>query len=783
MTTLFSKKIKTIGELTIRPINLADDASFIYEWVTQPYAEYWGMQHYSKEEFLECYEALLSPEHYNAYIGERNGIPVFLVEQYDPAYDLLNEHIHIQKGDTGMHILLAPPVEYIPGFSWFVFRTVMEFLFSDSGTKRVVVEPDVRNDKIHKLNKKAGFIYKKHISFPHKTAWLAICNRFDFEAALQSINDLETAEYLPSSLAWNKVNRNLIRKAISETAHELILEPELVEEHTFGSQYRLQVADGVSYYFDAIIRSLEHWDVDSLSISRIENGRETKLDALRFIQEFQHELAIPDEFLPTYLEEITNTLQSKAYLSEHEKFSVSELVDRDFQEIEHAMTEGHPCFIANSGRIGFGNSDFFNYSPEASESFRLVWLAAHKDFTTFTAVSESYVDFIKRELSEEDLAAFSRQLHDRGLEENEFWYIPVHPWQWDNKISRIYTPDLCSGRLIYLGESSDQYSPQQSIRTLFNTSDSKKHYVKTALSILNMGFLRGLSAHYMKSTPAITQWITDYLQADPELKLCGFQMLDELATIGYESEVYAPLGYRHPNNKMLAALWRQSPAEKLKPGQKAFTMASLLHLDTNNQSFLMQLIQRSGKSADEWIEAYLNVYLRPLIHCLYQYHLVFMPHGENCLLVVEEGLPVGLLMKDITEEIMLFDEELPLNASVERVRTKASDEMQVLAIYTDVFDCFFRFLTAILEAHGAYPSTLFWNKVSECILNYQKAHPELDSEFKRLDLFREVFKRVCLNRLQLSNTKNMLDLSNPIESLKAEGFLLNPLYAAITETV
>ena len=30
------------------------------------------------------------------------------------------------------------------------------------------------------------------------------------------------------------------------------------------------------------------------------------------------------------------------------------------------MTEGHPCFVANNGRLGFGVDDYLRYAPEAA---------------------------------------------------------------------------------------------------------------------------------------------------------------------------------------------------------------------------------------------------------------------------------------------------------------------------------------------------------------------------------------------------------------------------------
>ena len=66
-------------------------------------------------------------------------------------------------------------------------ETVLAALFAEPSVRRVVVEPDVRNDKIHQLNRYAGFVYHGEIALPHKRAALAFCTRAQFDAHLQAI--------------------------------------------------------------------------------------------------------------------------------------------------------------------------------------------------------------------------------------------------------------------------------------------------------------------------------------------------------------------------------------------------------------------------------------------------------------------------------------------------------------------------------------------------------------------------------------------------------------------
>ncbi len=62
--------------------------------------------------------------------------------------------------------------------------------------------------------------------------------------------------------------------------------------------------------------------------------------------------------------------------------------------------------------------------------------------------------------------------------------------------------------------------------------------MKTALSILNMGFMRGLSSYYMRTTPDINDWLQQLVSQDDYLQLKGFSILREVAAIGYSNPYY-----------------------------------------------------------------------------------------------------------------------------------------------------------------------------------------------------------------------------------------------------
>lgn len=602
-------------------------------------------------------------------------------------------------------------------------------------------------------------------------------NAAAIDTSRQAVEHLQPA-------TWEKVNRLLVRKAIAEFSHERLFEPRAIVKDGVWCEYVLAAEDSdIEYRFRAQLLFLEHWLIDAGSISKQKAGSPAAVDAMEFFIEFAPRLGIKPAMLPVYLEEIASTLYGSAYKHARGGLPVRQLAMADFQEIEAAMMEGHPCFVANNGRIGFDAVDYRRYAPEVGERLSLVWIAVHRELAVVACIDGlDYEAHLATELGEQTLAEYRNVLVALGLDPADYLFMPVHPWQWHNKITSIFSAAIATRRIVLLGKSRDSYQAQQSIRTFFNHSAPHRCYVKTALSVLNMGFMRGLSPYYMSTTPAINGWLHGVINADPYLQARGFGILREIAAVGFRNDYYErAIAGDSAYKKMLAALWRESPVPTLREGQRLMTMAALLHVDAEGEALLPELIRSSGLDADSWLRRYLDSYLAPLLHCFYAHDLVFMPHGENLILVMENNVPVRAIMKDTGEECAVLNPHADLPDMVRRIAVDVPDELKTLSIFTDIFDCFFRFMAAILHEHAGYAQQRFWRQVADCVRDYQAQHPELQKKFARYDLFAPEFIRSCLNRLQLANNQQMIDLADPAKNLQFVGTLQNPIAAVEQE--
>lgn len=579
---------------------------------------------------------------------------------------------------------------------------------------------------------------------------------------------------------FEPAQRHLVAKAIAEFAHERLLVPAPSGDAEADDAWSLTTPDGEqTWRFTARRHALEHWTVDPGSLTRTGAGSPLRIDAQEFIVGFAPLLGLPDALLPTYLEEISSTLASAAYRRHHGTVSAADLVQADFQTIERSMTEGHPGFVANNGRIGFSATEHDAYAPEAGRPVRLVWLAARRSLAHLaTSRGLTEEDLYATELTDAERDRFAAVLTERGLDPAAYRWLPVHPWQWEHRISIGFAPDVARGDLVLLGESADTYQAQQSIRTFFNRDRPERHYVKTALAVQNMGFLRGLSPAYMEVTPAINDWVADLVAADDVLAEARFTVLPEVAAIGYTGDAYhrvpSSSSAPSPHRKMIAALWRRSPVPGLADGERLATLASLLHRDADGVSLAAELIRESGLDPHAWVRSLLGAYLLPVAHCLLAHRLAFMPHGENLILVFEQHVPVRAIMKDIGEEVAVLDDR-PLPVGIERIRAVVPAQEQELVIHTDVFDGVLRHLGAILAEDGVLDEAAFWAEVAACLDRHRQDHPALHAG---LDLFRDRFAHSCLNRLQLRNTLQMVDLTDQAASLQYAGTLVNPIGTA-----
>ncbi|MDY5786468.1 GNAT family N-acetyltransferase [Corynebacterium sp.] len=780
----------TAGMIRFRPLSAADRQT-LHAWVTDPRSRFWGELDSTPQDIEKEIARLTTSPHEHAFILERDGVPLALTEVYDPAHVLfshLSSALPLRRGDVGMHLLCAPPQgeHREHGLTTNLMAAVVAWLFDAPSTpfpgtvERILVEPDVRNERILAKNALAGFRTLpgfENTDLGDKTARLQAVERSAFHASPLA-SHARLAHLTPPSPAAHlggdsgrRAQNHLVAKALRELIHERILH---VEPAGAPGEFRTRVG-GRRVLFRAAEHPLEHYSIDPASV-RDDDGGSVALVPL--IADAASELGIPATFVHTYLEDLSATLAGRARTEALSRPSVAELSDAAttlsaaeyLQYIESSMVGGHPGFIANSGNAGMSEAEACAFVPEMGRSTALVWVAVRREAAHVASLST---------VDAEQLIGEQIQL-PAELSGADYVALPLHPWQWENKVTTVFASALLRGDMVYLGEGADLMHPQQSMRTFFNMTRPELPYVKTAVAVRNLGFTRGLSPKYMSDTPAINEWLGTMLDDDPDLQHYNVRLLKEIASIGFTGDVYhrtaaAGSAVDGPHQKMIAALWRESPVPRLRAGNRAVTMAAVLHTDPDGRSLAAEWIARSGLGAAEWVSKLCDVYLRPAIRALAEYDIAFMPHSENVILELDSFTPVGSFFKDLGEEVAVVNAAREVPAQIARIQCDngtMTDEERVQSIHTDIVDGVLRHLGALLSDAGCLGDDEFWGCVRSCVERYWADHPRSG---RALPLLAEDFAHSCLNRLQLRNPETMVNLSDPNSSLLYAGRISNPL--------
>ncbi|MDR7211893.1 IucA/IucC family siderophore biosynthesis protein [Flavobacterium piscis] len=590
------------------------------------------------------------------------------------------------------------------------------------------------------------------------------------------------AQHLNTSV-WNQVNRNLLAKSIAELMREDLAKPQITSKEDNGLTHFILETDkeNIYYSFSAYPRFLNYWHIVKESIHKIEDEvKSDHIDVPNFFIELQETFGINSFTLSHYVEELLHTLYADAFIHSKRRLSAAKLADADFQAIEHSL-DGHPWVIVNKGRIGFDSDDYENYTPESGQQTRLLWIAAHKNRATLRLQSDmNEQTFYEDEIGPEKIAAFRNKLTQLKVNPDDYIFIPVHLWQWQNKLVMQFSHDIASKHLIPLELTEDIYSPQQSIRTFFNQSKPDKHYVKTSMSILNTSHIRGLCPKQLSIAPKLTEYIKDILKKDPHLQKMGVVLLGEMVSVTYTHPGYSKIeNPPYQYNEYLGAMWRESPINFLKYGENLMTMAALLYVDDHGKSLVEELIKKSGLSTEQWLKAYMRAYLKPVLQIYYQHSLCIDPHGQNVILILKDYVPTRIALQDFVGDILINEEgkkKLPQEFIDNMFNASPNPENAPLVLLIAVFDAFFRYLSDVLITTVNYSEVSFWNCVHDVISEFQEEHPELQDMFDKYNLLIPEFKRLIFNSRRLHNG---YEETAGFPHMKKSGFIPNPLYQLI----
>lgn len=184
-----AQAVDGFGTVRILPLDPHADAEVVHGWVSAERASFWGMNGLTKNQVADIYAHMAGLDTHHAFLVAQDAGPVVLLQTYEPEADRVGECYDVRPGDIGVHLLLAPagPEGARPGWTSVLVSVIVSYVFLTLDRQRIVVDPDVRNDKAIARFLRQGFtagpvvvlpeVDLPDVYIPEKNAQLAFLER------------------------------------------------------------------------------------------------------------------------------------------------------------------------------------------------------------------------------------------------------------------------------------------------------------------------------------------------------------------------------------------------------------------------------------------------------------------------------------------------------------------------------------------------------------------------------------------------------------------------------
>lgn len=396
--------------------------------------------------------------------------------------------------------------------------------------------------------------------------------------------------------------------------------------------------------------------------------------------------------------------------------------DLDFTALEGAIDEGHPYHPSYRALSGFVQEDRRRFGQGAAP-FRLVWLFARRERLRLSG-DAARPGFLRQALGEAGWREARHILARRGEPIAAWSALPVHPFGWPT-LSRAYAADIARGELVPL-DTGDRYVPSQSIRTLLDVDRPAASNIKLPLDITNTSVQRTLPPYSVVSAPHVSNFLARIVANDPAFAArLPLAILPEHAAVVLDRDAAGA--------ELRGAIWRRSVPTLIGEGERAVPFTALALLESDGRPFIEPFVARHGVSA--WIDRLIAVAVLPVWHLLVAHGIALESHAQNLVLVLRDGWPVRIVLRDFhdcleyVEDFLPAGTRLPDFAAIDEAFREAPADLyswmsDVEELRWTLGDCLFVYnLTEVsaLLAHGyGFPEVGFWRRVGAALRRHAR---------------------------------------------------------------
>jgi siderophore synthetase component len=437
----------------------------------------------------------------------------------------------------------------------------------------------------------------------------------------------------------------------------------------------------------------------------------------------------------------------------------------------------HPC---TKSKIGLTIEEVMQYSAEFDSNLPVYFIAIHKEIAYHNPKikSEEIQQFWVEEYPNL-LDELKKSCIKTNQEINDFFIIPIHPWQKEHVLDALYATEIEKNQILVI-DYQITTKPTLSVRTVLPVE--KDFHIKLPLNIQMTSAVRTISPNSIHNGPEITLIVNEILRKEDGFKQT-LHIIGEEFGVRFQSKQSSEQNFKD-RNKNLSYLIRKTPTSLLEEGEHAVVACALFNLSpVTNQLFLYEMIEQFHlrnlhNSMEEnlflFFKKYMTVVLSGVLPLMTKYGIGLEGHLQNTLIVFRDWEPVKVLIRDLggvridqkrLERMGLHGTYFPGSVTINEDEVA----MQNKVIHT-VFQSHIGELTYHLAREYQVNEQIFWEMVKEICTSIFLELNEDESIKKNVQsdqaaLFGEIIQTKALTLMRLTDDVTdyaFIDLPNPL---------------------
>lgn len=446
------------------------------------------------------------------------------------------------------------------------------------------------------------------------------------------------------------------------------------------------------------------------------------LDILR--EELNFSIFLVDQALNKLYVELNSHIMNAVLLSYGSKVDdwrnsqqiYNNLIPQELSDYSHKfekfVSNGPPYYPFPKSKVGFSFRDIFDFSAEFQPKVLLMLVAAHRSVIGIATNIEdfNYNNWFSQHYFKE-WSHWVHALHRKGMSQEDYIPIPVHPWQFTHHVERIFVDLIENKILVPLGVKLE-VSPTASLRTVLSMRNLSAPYMKLPVSIKATSSIRVSSTNIVKTVPVLSGLVARIVTSESSIS-------EKLNIMREDIGLYLNITDKNKAEYLTVTFRENVVACCLRGKEIAVVVAALFEkLSATNTSLFIHIMRFAGyttlKGAVQYFTKYVDLVIGSYLDLYLIYGISLEGHQQNTLAVFENGHIKRFIAKDLAgleiSASVLKSHTSPGDISAVSPYCKENDEFypRIQLLHT-VYQLHLGELLILLADHFNCSEKLFWD--------------------------------------------------------------------------